>query len=107
MLFRLARTLTLAIACAFATLPVLAQPALTDLEIDMELARMAAPWLQAENPNGDIGEIAATVVCVIAALRELPVEARLLLLTADDFEDVLDLAVRVRPTLEDALKACF
>jgi hypothetical protein len=85
-------------------------------QLKQQLAMFAVPYLADEDAGADAQELVAAVVCVVEALNPLPDDVKSAMLTQDDFEDALDLAVEYAEEagfgdrgidLEKNLEACF
>lgn len=92
---------------AMSLLAAAAVPAFAQQDIDARIEAVARPWLQAENPSGNAAKIDETVACVMAVLTPLPADLKATMSALNDFEDVLDLAVKFDDGLERPLEMCF
>ena len=113
----IARLLSVVAAFAFAATLVFAatsaraqgegDPAWEMSLLQQQLGVMASMWINDEAPDLSLYDVVSTVICLVEALRDLPVEAKEQMLAQEDFEDALDLAVTLFPEVEPRLEACI
>ncbi|MCW5697141.1 MAG: hypothetical protein KIS96_10485 [Bauldia sp.] len=75
--------------------------------LQQQLGIMAAIWINDESPDLSLYDTVAFVICIVEAIRDLPVEVKEEMLAQENFDDALALAVTVNPEAEMRLAACI